>query len=622
MSRTLPDRPWRIAGHKTQSSANNMKTGMHLHRGLLALTLTLSLPPSALLFAAPLGTAFTYQGRLSDGGTPANGTYDLKFTLYDAASGGVQVGPLVSTNGLAVGGGLFTVALNFGNVFTNTACWLQIEVKTNGAGNYAALAPRQSLTPAAQALYSLQAGSATTAASAGTATLANSVANNAVTASGIQAGQVVKSLNGLTDQVLLSAGTNVLLRTNGNALALSAGPWLPSNATNTWFAGGRVGIGKTPLHGALDVSDATGSHGDGGSIHVGGSGANSDPKLIQFGDLQGGGLGYVYLGENGQDDTMELRAERFYFNHGNVGIFTTNPATALDVNGDVRLNDHDLYLRTGTDVNHGLGWYGLGKPFAGVNVDGPVLYGWSGGGLGTTGEGTNLALGWNTLGNTVIDPQGRNSGALTPGLTFGPNSGEGVASRRTAGAGQYGLDFYTGFSPRLSIDNSGNVGVGTTTPSAKLEVDGTVKATAFSGSGADLTGSLLQADSFNVPVLYIPFVGSWMKMGDMATFTKQAGATLEITYNGRLSIGPSSIGLGGAKFELRVDGSPTSVGVAQATCYPDEGRVPVSITGIFRGLSAGSHTVSMWVCANAGTVADATVNPGNTSASLIIKEYK
>jgi hypothetical protein len=32
----------------------------------------------------PVGTAFTYQGRLADAGTPAQGSYDLRFTLYDA----------------------------------------------------------------------------------------------------------------------------------------------------------------------------------------------------------------------------------------------------------------------------------------------------------------------------------------------------------------------------------------------------------------------------------------------------------------------------------------------------------------------------------------------------------
>src|SRR2546428_12533160 len=47
-------------------------------------------------------SAFTYQGRLTDGGTPANGNYDLQFTLWDSASGGSQIG---STPGLPPGAG-------------------------------------------------------------------------------------------------------------------------------------------------------------------------------------------------------------------------------------------------------------------------------------------------------------------------------------------------------------------------------------------------------------------------------------------------------------------------------------------------------------------------------------
>ena len=37
-----------------------------------------------------MGTAFNYQGRLTDGASPANGEYDFRFRLYD--SDDVQVG--------------------------------------------------------------------------------------------------------------------------------------------------------------------------------------------------------------------------------------------------------------------------------------------------------------------------------------------------------------------------------------------------------------------------------------------------------------------------------------------------------------------------------------------------
>jgi hypothetical protein len=57
-------------------------------------------------------------------------------------------------------------------------------------------------------------------------------------------------------------------------------------------------------------------------------------------------------------------------------------------------------------------------------------------------------------------------------LAFGNASGEGIGSKRSAGGNAYGLDFYTISVNRLAITNSGNIGVGTTAPSAKLDVQG------------------------------------------------------------------------------------------------------------------------------------------------------
>jgi hypothetical protein len=65
-------------------------------------------------------------------------------------------------------------------------------------------------------------------------------------------------------------------------------------------------------------------------------------------------------------------------------------------------------------------------------------------------------------GNVNVDPMGMNSGFLnngttnSSGLTFGVGSGEGIASKRSVGGNQYGLDFYTSFINRLSIDNAGD----------------------------------------------------------------------------------------------------------------------------------------------------------------------
>jgi hypothetical protein len=106
---------------------------------------------------AALGTAFTYQGRLTDGGSPAHGRYDFQFTLYDGASDGIQVGRTVIAEDATVTEGLFTVQLNFGSVFNGRALWLEIGVRPWAeTGAYTTLSPRQELTGAPYAIYSLE----------------------------------------------------------------------------------------------------------------------------------------------------------------------------------------------------------------------------------------------------------------------------------------------------------------------------------------------------------------------------------------------------------------------------------------------------------------------------------
>ena len=69
-------------------------------------------------------------------------------------------------------------------------------------------------------------------------------------------------------------------------------------------------------------------------------------------------------------------------------------------------------------------------------------------------------------GNVNIDPDNLNAGFInngntnSSGLTFGKNSGEGIASERQPGGNQNGLDFYTSFANRMSILNNGFVGIG------------------------------------------------------------------------------------------------------------------------------------------------------------------
>ncbi len=100
-----------------------------------------------------VGTGFTYQGSLKDGGNPANGQYDLQFTLYDALTGGNQAGSPIVMAGQTVTNGLFAVQLDFGpSAFQGSSRWLEIAVRPAGGGSFTTLSPRQPLTPAPYAL--------------------------------------------------------------------------------------------------------------------------------------------------------------------------------------------------------------------------------------------------------------------------------------------------------------------------------------------------------------------------------------------------------------------------------------------------------------------------------------
>jgi hypothetical protein len=107
---------------------------------------------------APVGSAFTYQGRLTDAaGIPVDDVCDLRFSLWDDAMSGAQVGSTVQVPGLDLEGGLFSTPLDFGAVFDGTALWLKVEVKCSADVAYVALDPRQPLTAAPYTLHALDA---------------------------------------------------------------------------------------------------------------------------------------------------------------------------------------------------------------------------------------------------------------------------------------------------------------------------------------------------------------------------------------------------------------------------------------------------------------------------------
>ena len=138
-------------------------------------------------------TTFSYQGFLHDNGAPATGMFDFQFALFDAPSGGAQLGAEQSTAGQAVGGGVFSVDLDFGaSALAATESWLEIRVRRSGQASFVPLSPRQRVRPAPRAALARIAGpGAVDSASIADGSIGgNDIAPGAIGSTAIAAGAV------------------------------------------------------------------------------------------------------------------------------------------------------------------------------------------------------------------------------------------------------------------------------------------------------------------------------------------------------------------------------------------------------------------------------------------------
>ena len=212
-----------------------MKTHITHHR--LAVFHLCLLQSAFCLLAWAQPTAFTYQGELSDSGSPANGIYDLRFAVYDAETNGTSIG-MVTNAATEVGEGLFTVTLDFGaSVFDGDDRWLEIGAVTNGGGLFSTLTPRQAITSTPYAIRAKVAQETEVAFGVAPNSVHDeSVIDGSLLAVDVAPGQVVKSLNGMRDDVELLEGPNI---------SLDVTPGTPSvitlSSSDDWKLSGNAG---------------------------------------------------------------------------------------------------------------------------------------------------------------------------------------------------------------------------------------------------------------------------------------------------------------------------------------------------------------------------------------------
>lgn len=141
-----------------------------------------------------------------------------------------------------------------------------------------------------------------------------------------------------------------------------------------------------------------------------------------------------------------------------------------------------------------------------------------------------------TDGSLTVDKDDKNNGSLNPapgpsepgmgpGLIFGSSSSEGIASKRTTGDNRHGLDFYTNSTIRLSITNTGDVSIGTSSTPGNLTVNGLITTTGPLTVGTSTTPSNLT-------------VNGSATTGALTVGTSTTSANL--TVNGNVGIGTST----------------------------------------------------------------------------------
>jgi hypothetical protein len=219
--------------------------------------------------ASALSGGFTYQGRLQQSGAPANGTCDLRFSLYDQAASGTQIGASDLQVGVAVQNGLFTVLVDepgyFGSAaFDGSDRWLQVDVRCpSGTGSFTTLGPRQQLTATPYAFYTPVAGVADDLVCGGCVG-ANEIASGAVTSASIASGTIQQSHLAFTPGTVTSitAGTGLTggtITTSGTIAAnigTAAGTVAAGNHTHApsyWGLGGNGGT--NPVTNFLGTTD-------------------------------------------------------------------------------------------------------------------------------------------------------------------------------------------------------------------------------------------------------------------------------------------------------------------------------------------------------------------------------
>jgi hypothetical protein len=418
----------------------------------------------------PLGTGFTYQGRLGDGGTPATGTYDVQLSLFDAPSAGAQAGSTLTRDDVVVANGLFTVTLDFGAVFGGSKRWLQLGVRPGAStGAFVLLAPRQELAPAPNAVWSASAATATSFSGGLSGDVSGTQGATVVSSVG---GQVAASVASATQSVgaaTSSSTINTLVRRNANG-GFSASV---IDATTQYNIGGDRVLGTSNASVYLGSAGAGVANVGLFNTFVGhGSGANNvDGSLNVFVGMNAGhentqGGFNVFLGADAGRENTTGGANTFVGRYAGrvntTGVFNSFFGADAGVSTTVGLRNAFFGGDSGRSNTDG-----QDNSFFGVRS-----------GLANTAGSRNAFVGAesgkaNTLGNFNAFVGDNSGSANTTGwgnTIIGSTADVGSGDLTTATAIGFGALVTQSFSMVLGSNNV-KVGIGVSAPSFKVHID-------------------------------------------------------------------------------------------------------------------------------------------------------